>query len=150
MKIKRISNSSLIKKLDHVFREILKLRQVRKKHYKCFVCGKDMGGFFNPTIKKDALQVLHYVRRDVYVLRWDFRNCEMGCSVCNRVHNQNPLPHTVAIIKEYGQERIDELNEITKLSKQVGKSMTRIQKVEKLEELEQILKTELDNTSGSC
>ena len=145
----KTGNSALITKLDKTFREILKLRQLRKGHFRCFVCGMDKGGFLHPKDHKDGLQVIHYVKRDVYVLRWDFRNCEMGCSQCNRSHNQNPAPHTLAIIKNYGEERVRELEITTQLSRQVGKSMTRLQKLEKLEELEAILKEELDNPNRS-
>lgn len=137
------SNKALKDKLDKTFREILKLRQLKKGHFRCFVCNIDKSGFLHPKTNKDGLQVIHYVRRDVFVLRWDFKNCEMGCSSCNRTHNQNPSPHTRAIIRNYGEERLNELYEITKSSKQVGKSMTKLQKLEKLEELESILQKEL-------
>lgn len=137
--MKKLSEKALTRKLDNVFREIMKSRQLQKGHFRCFVCKQDKGGFFHPKERPFGLQVIHFIGRTVFSLRWDFDNCEMGCSSCNRIHEENILPHTYAIIKEYGEERIDTLNTKYQAYKRVGKSMTKAQKLEKLEELEKIL-----------
>jgi 5-methylcytosine-specific restriction endonuclease McrA len=144
-KIKRISDKQLTNKLDDVFRNIMRAKQLRKGHFRCFVCGMDAHQFSNH--KEPGLQVGHFISRSVRPLRWDFDNCEMVCSSCNIIHENNTLPHTVAILREYGEERVQSLNTTWQLSRQVGKSFTRTQKLERLEELEEILE---DLTNTNC
>lgn len=129
--MKIISDKALTKKLDEKIREIIH----QTKEQKCFVCSKRIG-WFNPKNNPYGLQVGHYISRSIFSLRWDLKNCEPVCSSCNRIHEENTLPHTMAILNAYGQERIEYLNNKWKESRMNGgKSFTRSQKIELLETL---------------
>lgn len=103
-KVKKKSKStrkSLIKKLDDVVRQIIRLRDTH-----CCSCGKRL---------EDNLQVSHYIGRRHYSLRWDLRNVAGSCPGCNLLHNHNTLPYTTFMIREYGEEILKEFSEIMKL-----------------------------------
>ena len=127
----RISDKALTKKLDQAIRDILHLKT---KRLRCFVCGRETD-WFNPKTNPYGLQVGHYISRSVFALRWDLENCEPVCSSCNRIHEENILPHTQALLLAYGPERVDTLNTKWRLSKQKAKSFTRGEKRELLESL---------------
>lgn len=129
--MKRISDRGITKKLDDVVRQILHQRVKTKK---CFVCNRytDWMSKENPG----GLQVGHYISRSVFAVRWDLLNCEPVCSECNKRHENNILPHTMAILNTYGQERIEYLNsKFEEWKKNGGKTFTRSQKLELLESL---------------
>jgi len=122
----------LTKALDGLVREIFKLEKTPRK---CFVCKRQFD-LFHPKNNPYGLQVGHYITRSVFPLRWDFKNLEWNCSVCNRIHEENILPFTKAMLDAYGEERIDYLNERWLAYKQSAKSMTSGQKRDLLDELQ--------------
>lgn len=134
-KTKRPSDLKLTTKLDNVVRDIL---HAQTKELKCFVCGRETD-WFSPKTNPYGLQVGHFISRSVFPLRWDLKNCEPVCSSCNYVHENNTLPHMMAIMKTYGMPRLDYLNEKFLASKQKAKSFTRGEKLELLEQLEELL-----------
>ena len=73
---KKISRSKLVKKLDTVFSQYIRLRDADHSGFtSCFTCGK-----------KDhwkRLQNGHFQSRRHYATRWDERNCQVQCSGCN-------------------------------------------------------------------
>jgi len=131
MKIKRLTDKQLTKKLDDAIRDIL---HTKTKELKCFVCGREID-WFHPKTNPYGLQVGHYISRSVFALRWDLDNCEPVCSTCNRNHENNTLPHTEAILRVYGRQRIDSLVNRWHASKQKDKSFTRAEKMELLDQL---------------
>lgn len=137
-KTKQLTNKQLTKKLDDVFREIMKAKTPKNK-FQCFVCKRHVGGFFHPKENPYGLQVGHYITRANFSLRWDFLNCEMICSKCNRAHEEDILPHTKALLDAYGKERIDVLEHKSSEYKKTGKTMSRSQKIELLEKMQEQL-----------
>lgn len=133
--MKRKSDKSLTNKLDDLFRKVMRLKKPRTN---CFVCHREVG-YFAPKTEPYGLQVGHFISRSVYPLRWDLENCDFVCSVCNRIHEENILPHTYAIIREYGEELVDTLNVRWQLSKQKAKSFSRAEKLELIEQFEKEL-----------
>ena len=75
----------------------------------------------------------HYIARGRTILRWDLDNVYPQCSHCNVVHNSNPAPFTLAILKKYGTKRITHLNKVAKEA--VGKKISLSTKRELLKEL---------------
>lgn len=129
--MKKPSDKSLTNKLDDAFRKAM--RRV-KPRTTCFVCGREVG-YFAPKTEPYGLQVGHFISRSVFPLRWDFENCEFVCSSCNKNHENNILPHTQAILRNYGAELVDTLNTRWQVSKQKAKSFSRAEKLELLEKL---------------
>ena len=130
--MKRPKDKSLTNKLDAAFRKAMRAKKPRTN---CFVCKREVG-YFSPKTEPYGLQVGHFISRSVFALRWDFLNCDFVCSSCNRIHEDNILPHTHAMIQAYGPERVDLLNTIWATSKQKAKSFSRAEKLELLEKLE--------------
>ncbi len=132
---KKASDTTLTNKLDAVFRKAMR---VKKPRTNCFVCHRE-ADYFAPKTNPYGLQVGHFISRSVYPLRWDFDNCDFVCSSCNRIHEENILPHTQAMLMAYGPERVDELNVRWQVSKQKDKSFSRAEKLELIEKLEAIV-----------
>jgi len=108
LKTKLLSGKRLTTALDNAVRKLIRLEYPNPV---CFVCGKN-GGWFDPKTNPKGCQTGHYISRRRFAVRWDMDNIFVQCSSCNKVHNQNPAPFTLAIIKTYGEDRIDKLNKI--------------------------------------
>ena len=73
---KKPSRSKLVKKLDNIFSQYIRLREADNSGFTtCFTCGK------KDHWKK--LQNGHFQSRRHYATRWDERNCQVQCSGCN-------------------------------------------------------------------
>ena len=135
-KLKKLGTKSLTNKLDQALRDLFKAQVVRgERKLKCFICGLETG-YYSPKDNPHGLQIGHFASRSVFSLRWDLKNCEFSCSRCNYNHEYNILPFTVAMLKAYGQKRIDYLNAQYEAYKKTGKTMNIGQKTELLETLE--------------
>jgi hypothetical protein len=124
--MKKLQGKALTKKLDDTIREIL---HAMYPNPRCFVCGNNWG-WYHPKTNKRGCQIGHYISRRYTQLRWDLDNIQPHCAPCNYNHNYNPAPFTQALIKTYGQERINYLD-----SKAKEPVPTTPQKREILEEL---------------
>lgn len=136
MTSKLLKGKKLTKELDQVIRDIFKEKY--KRPY-CFVDKKFVGGWFHPKTHKYGIQVGHFISRRCTFLRWELKNLFPQCSSHNMIHNQNPAPFTLAIIKEYGISRIEYLEKVARESR--GQKMTDGQKRSKLVELQEYLET---------
>lgn len=72
---KKPSRSKLVKKLDAVFSQYIRLKNSVDGYATCFTCGK------KDHWKK--LQNGHFQSRKHYATRWDEQNCQVQCSGCN-------------------------------------------------------------------
>ena len=72
---KKISRSKLVKKLDAVFSQYIRLKDSVDEIATCFTCGK------KDHWKK--LQNGHFQSRKHYATRWDEQNCQVQCAGCN-------------------------------------------------------------------
>lgn len=135
-KPKPLSGEKLTKALDDAIRELYHLKY---PHPICFVCKKP-SGWFHPTREPKGCQIGHFVSRKYYPLRWDVLNLWSQCAKCNWEHSNrmfgtNPTPFAIAIVREYGVERLEYLQ-----NKKNGPSPSTIEKRELLSTLqEQIL-----------
>jgi hypothetical protein len=75
MPSKKISRSKLVKKLDSVFSQYIRLKNSDNGIATCFTCGK------KDHWKK--LQNGHFQSRKHYATRWDEQNCQVQCAGCN-------------------------------------------------------------------
>ena len=115
MKKKLLSGKKLTNALDQVIRDIFKVKY--GDNPTCFVTGhKD--GWFSWKERPYGIQVGHYVSRKRTILRWDLKNVFPQSSSSNKTHNQDPTPFTLAILKKYGQKRLDYFKERIDYSKE--------------------------------
>jgi len=138
MKKKLLSGKILTRKLDQAIRDIFKLKYGH--NVRCFVTGQHLG-WFHPRKNKYGCQVGHFIKRKYTQLRWDLKNVEPQSSSSNMLHNENPIPYTNAILKAYGQERLDYLD-----AKMRERPPTTLQKREILEELLKLKESLSNNT----
>ncbi len=75
MPSKKVSRSKLVKKLDAVFSQYIRLKDSVGEIATCFTCGK------KDHWKK--LQNGHFQSRKHYATRWDEQNCQVQCAGCN-------------------------------------------------------------------
>ena len=75
MPSKKVSRSKLVKKLDSVFSQYIRLKDSVDGYATCFTCGK------KDHWKK--LQNGHFQSRKHYATRWDEQNCQVQCAGCN-------------------------------------------------------------------
>lgn len=102
MKIKKLTRSQVVKKLDAVFSEYIRLRDSDKHGIvTCPLCWAKMRW-------KDA-QNMHFITRACYLYRYDEMNCHAGCMRCNVFLNGNYIVYTRRMQKTYGIETIDEM-----------------------------------------
>ncbi len=74
---------------------------VRKRDRRCVTCGSLQG-----------LQCSHFYSRRYLRTRFDLRNCNAMCSVCNRRHNRDRRPYERYMRKRYGAGVVAELDQL--------------------------------------
>ena len=73
---KKITRSKLVKKLDTVFSQYIRLNNAdNNKNCICVTCNK--------TIFWKEIQAGHFMSRKHYSIRWDERNVKPQCAGCN-------------------------------------------------------------------
>jgi len=72
---KKVSRSSLVKKLDNVFSIYIRKRYSINGKATCFTCEK--------IDDWNKLQCGHFQSRKHYATRWDETNCQVQCVGCN-------------------------------------------------------------------
>ena len=72
---KKLTRSKLVKKLDTVFSQYIRLKDSVDEMAICFTCGK--------VDHWKKLQNGHFMSRKHYTTRWDETNCQVQCAGCN-------------------------------------------------------------------
>lgn len=73
---KKLTRSKVVKKLDTIFSEYIRLRYADNGIVECFTCGKRAHW-------KDNMQAGHFQSRKHYATRWDEINVQVQCKACN-------------------------------------------------------------------
>ena len=99
---KKPSRSKLVKKLDTIFSQYIRLREADNIGFvECFTCGK------KDHWKK--LQNGHFQSRRHYATRWDERNCQVQCVGCNMFKGGEQFLFAKALDDKYYAGISDEL-----------------------------------------
>ena len=99
---KKPSRSKLVKKLDTIFSQYIRLREADSSGFvECFTCGK------KDHWKK--LQNGHFQSRRHYATRWDERNCQVQCVGCNMFKAGEQYKFSIALDGKYGEGKAEEL-----------------------------------------
>ena len=92
---KKIRRSKLIKKLDSVFSQYIRLKAASNGIAECFTCNK------KDHWKK--LQNGHFQSRKHYSTRWDEINCQVQCAGCNVFRAGEQYKFSVNLDAKYGE-----------------------------------------------
>lgn len=77
MSKKKLTRSKIVKKLDNIFSQYIRLSNSKNGICKCVTCGKE--GHW----KNGGIQAGHFQSRKHYATRWDERNVKPQCVGCN-------------------------------------------------------------------
>ena len=72
---RKVSRKNLIKKLDTIFSQYIRLRNTKNEMAKCVTCGKEDHW--------KRMQAGHFIGRKHYATRWDKQNVQVQCVACN-------------------------------------------------------------------
>lgn len=98
------SLSSLVRKLDGVFSEYIRLRDSRPFRYKAFRCISC--GEVKPYEQMDCG---HFIGRTHMATRFDEENCHGECRACNRFDSSHMIYYQRNLEKLIGKSRVDML-----------------------------------------
>jgi hypothetical protein len=102
------TRSQLVKKLDKVFSEFIRLRDDGKG---CVTCG---------DVKPwREMQNCHFYSRGRQNTRWEETNCHSGCYRCNVLLKGNYISYTIYMIDTYGREHVDYLEKLSKSTNKI-------------------------------
>jgi len=109
--MRKLSLSSLEKKLDRVFSEYIRLRDADKGGtVQCVTCKKLM-------FWKDS-HAGHFVKRQHRSLRWNELNAHPQCVACNTYQGGRQDDYAAYIIKRYG---VNAFNKLVEMKYQIAK-----------------------------
>lgn len=95
---RRPKRSNLVKKLDEVFSQWIRLSHAKNGLVNCYTCNK--------TGEVKHMQNGHYVSRAVRSLRWDESNCRPQCYGCNVMQGGQPITFRENLVKELGEPAV--------------------------------------------
>ena len=98
---RRLSLSSLEKKLDRVFSEYIRLRDSDGNTGACVTCGR--------LIFWKEGHCGHFIKRQHRIVRWNPLNAALQCVSCNTYHGGRQDEFAKHIIKRYGLDAFNDL-----------------------------------------
>lgn len=98
--MKKLPRNKIVKKLDAVFSEYIRLRDSDSKWIlTCPLCWK--------RIFWKYAQNMHFVSRGVLKYRFSEKNCHWGCMRCNVILHGNYIQYTRYMQKKYWYDFVD-------------------------------------------
>ena len=111
--VKKLTRGKIVKKLDSVFSQYIRLKDSVNEMTTCFTCGK--------VDHWKKLQNGHFMSRRHYSTRWDETNCQVQCAGCNVFRYGEQYKFSVALDDRYGPGTADKM---LQQSKQIVKFST--------------------------
>lgn len=105
-KRKPVSRGQLVRKLDSIFSQYIRLKESADGYASCVTCGV--------TKPWKEMQNGHFFSRARYATRWDEDNCHVQDYRCNVALSGNYISYTKYMIDTYGREFVDALEEKSK------------------------------------
>lgn len=103
--MKAPTRKQLVKKLDSIFSQYIRMKNSRMGDATCVTCGVS-----RPW---KQMQNGHFFTRGRYPTRWEENNCHVQCAACNVFLHGNYIVYTRYMIKRYGSDYVDELERIS-------------------------------------
>lgn len=105
-KKKTISRSQLVKRLDSVYSQYIRLKNADSEGYCiCVTCGD--------RVHWQAIQNGHFISRAKYPTRWHDENCHPQCMRDNIFLRGRYIDYTLYMIDRYGRDRLHELRNLS-------------------------------------
>lgn len=101
---KKLTRSQLVKKLDTVFSQYIRLKDSKDGIGECVTCGKQDHW--------KNLQAGHFMSRKHYSTRWDEDNVKIQCSSCNVFRYGEQYKFSLYLGKKKAQEMLDNSRKI--------------------------------------
>ena len=103
--MKKLTVGKLVKKLDTIFSQYIRLKYSDKNWYcKCVSCGK-------VDLYKN-MHCAHWISRGKMIYRFDEENCRPWCPACNTYRPEFHIREfTVFQIKRLWQKKVDEMRQ---------------------------------------
>jgi hypothetical protein len=105
---KKLTRSKLVKKLDNIFSQYIRLSNSVNDIAECVTCNK------KDHWKK--MQCGHFQSRKHYSTRWDERNVAVQCAGCNVFRYGEQYKFSLFLGKKLSQELLDKSRIITKFA----------------------------------
>ena len=107
--VKKLTRSKLVKKLDAVFSQYIRLSNAdNNKNCICVTCNK--------TFHWKAIQAGHFMSRKHYSIRWDERNVKPQCVACNVYRAGEQYKYSLFLGKEVSNVLYLQSKEIVKFT----------------------------------
>ena len=108
---KKPTRSKLIKKLDTIFSQYVRLSNADDRGYcTCITCGKK--GHW----KTGGIQAGHFISRKHYSTRWDLDNVKPQCVACNVYRAGEQYKYSLYLGEKLSKKLDDKSREITKFT----------------------------------
>ena len=138
---RKSSRKNLIKRLDKIFSEYIRLKHADKNGIvKCYTCNK------KAYWKGEGMQNGHFISRRSRILRWREENCKPQCYSCNVMRYGESYIFGVKLNAEYGYNIAEELLiESKKIIKQSDQELLDLINLyqEKVESLKKLINNSL-------
>ena len=90
------------KTLDKLFSKYIRFKDAQNGYVRCYTC--------NAVHPPEEVDAGHYITRQHMATRWDERNVKPQCRKCNRFESGVSDEFALHLLKDYGQDVLDELN----------------------------------------
>lgn len=107
---KKLSRSKIVKKLDNVFSQYIRLSNSKNGNCTCITCGK-VGDW-----KNGGMQAGHFMSRKHYSTRWDERNVKPQCVGCNMFKAGEQYKFSLKLGQQLSEELLEESRKIRKFT----------------------------------
>ena len=107
---KKLTRSKLVKKLDNIFSQYIRLSNSKNGNCTCVTCGK-VGDW-----KNGGIQAGHFMSRKHYSTRWDERNVKPQCVGCNMFKSGEQYKFSLYLGEQLSEELLQESHKIRKFT----------------------------------
>ena len=107
---KKPTRSKLVKKLDVVFSQYIRLKNSKNGICTCVTCGKK--GHW----KTGGIQAGHFMSRKHYSTRWDEDNVKPQCVGCNMFRSGEQYKYSLYLGKQLSEKLHEKSNKIVKFT----------------------------------
>ena len=110
MSNKKLTRSKIVKKLDNIFSQYIRLSNSKNGNCICVTCGKE--GHW----KNGGIQAGHFQSRKHYATRWDERNVKPQCVGCNMFKAGEQYKFSLYLGKQLSEKLLQDSHKTVKLA----------------------------------
>mgnify|MGYP003635855271 CR=1 FL=1 len=107
---KKLTRSKLVKKLDNIFSQYIRLSNSKNGNCTCVTCGK-VGDW-----KNGGMQAGHFMSRKHYATRWNEDNVKPQCIACNMFKAGEQYKFSLYLGGKLSEELLQESRKIRKFT----------------------------------